>query len=62
MRSATDNPQITEDYLAKETAAGNILVPFNPLPFSDEHLNSIGVIDILKGELRLPAEKSYKGS
>ena len=44
MKSTRDNPKVIDDYLAKETAAGNILGPFNPLSFPGVHLNSFGVI------------------
>ena len=44
MKSASDNPQVIEDYLHKELAAHNILGPFSPSTFPGLHINRFGVI------------------
>lgn len=45
MQSAMENPTVIQDYLEKETAAGNILGPFRQDDFPDDvHINRFGVI------------------
>lgn len=60
MLSAKKNPQIIEDYLAKECAAGNILGPF-PLNTLAVHINRFGAIPKKHqpGKWRLITDLSY---
>ncbi len=60
MLSAKKNPQIIEDYLAKECAAGNILGPF-PLNTLAVHINRFGAIPkkYHPGKWRLITDLSY---
>ena len=44
MHSASQNPQVINDYLEEEREAGNILSPFCPSSFPNLHLNRFGVI------------------
>ena len=44
MQSASQYPQVIEDYLSKETAAGNILGPFPTQIAPSVHINRIGAI------------------
>ena len=44
MLSAKKNPRVVEDYLEKETEAGNILGPFPAVSAPKTHINRFGVI------------------
>ena len=44
MSSAAENPQVIEDYLTKEVAAGNIFGLFSPSVLPEVHINRFGVI------------------
>ena len=61
MSSAAENPQVIEDYLTKEVAAGNIFGPFSPSALPEVHINRFGVIPkkYQPGKWRLITDLSY---
>ena len=61
MSSATENPQVIEDYIAKEVETGNIFGPFSPSLLPQVHVNRFGVIPKKHqpGKWRLITDLSY---
>ena len=61
MSSADENPQVIDDYLAKEVSAGNIFGPFSPSLLPDVHINRFGVIPkkYQPGKWRLVTDLSH---
>ena len=61
MSSAAENPQVIEDYLTKEVAAGNIFGPFSPSALPEVHINRFGVIPkkYQPGKWQLITDLSY---
>ena len=44
MKSATDNPQLVQDFLGTELKKGRIISPLDPGEYPSIHTNSFGVI------------------
>ena len=61
MLSAKKNPRVVEDYLEKETEAGNILGPFPAVSAPKTHINRFGVIPkkYQPGKWRLITDLSF---
>ena len=61
MLSAKKNPRVVEDYLEKETEAGNILGPFPEVSAPKTHINRFGVIlkKYQPGKWRLITDLSF---
>lgn len=61
MLSATQNPEVIEDYLRKETGVGNILGPFQMGTAPNVHINRFGVIPkkYQPGKWRLITDLSF---